>query len=366
MANIIGNREWIKEWENRENGKSENQKEKDEKLYRAAYCREWDEVEKLLNEGATPDYVKECRWTAYYWTFRRAKYYNIEGAKKVLEKFDQKWKNEIEKTWTIWMAVEGYHCAADIINWTGKTEIVTNSKHPIIAILRMMGKEDWKEEYSRKIIKDLNLKQTLQNDLNFMTEKNITESKELKKNFVNLSKILKEFQLEVEYDESTKTFKTNFPLTKTDDYYNYLLDEMAKNDDESEDTNDLMESLLAQNDHLNEKITQLTGENFKVKSENRKLIETRKSFFEKILAENIQLKVENQTIKITQRADREEIRKLSTKISELKNQNQKIENELFEEKLFKKPSKKQYKEIEELFTKSRNAQHRVPDYKILV
>ena len=209
MTNIIGNQEWIKEWKNREDTKSEDQKEKDRKLYEAVCGKKSDEMEKLLNEGATPDYVTEGGWTAYYWTLYRAKFWNDKGATKILTKFYQKWKNQIEKSWSIWMAVEYYSGAATIINWSGKTEIVTNSKHPIIAILKMM-RSHLKEEYSRKIMKDLNLKTTLQTDLNSMLENNINESDEFKENFSNLSKLLKEFNFEVAYEKSSKTFKTNF------------------------------------------------------------------------------------------------------------------------------------------------------------
>jgi len=246
MGNIIGNRKWIKKWENRENGKSEIQKETDEKLYEAAKGRKWDEVEKLLNEGATTDYVREGGGTVYYWTLYWAKGRNKEEAKKVLEKFDQKWKNEIEKNWTIRMAEEEYWRAARIIHWSGKTEIVTNSKHPIIAILRMMGEKGWKGEYSRKIMNDLNLKETLQTDLNFMLENNITE--EFNWKFTDLSKIVKEFGFEMEYEELNKQFITNFPLTQTD------------------------------------KIAKLNWENHKIKKENKQLLDIEN--FEKTKAGN--------------------------------------------------------------------------------
>ena len=340
MDNIIGNRAWINEWENRENGKSENQKEKDEKLYEAANWEKWDEVEKLLNEGATPDYVEEDGVTAYYWTLFMAKEWNDEGAKKVLEKFDQKWKNEIEKEWTIRMAREEYLRAAEIINFTGKTEIVTNSKHPIIAILRMMGKcwlenIPWKEEYSRKIMKELNLKPTLQTDLNFMLENKITESEEFKKNFPNLSKILKEFSFDIQYDESNRKF-ANFSLT-----YSELNEQIGQLSDE--------------NANLTTEIQNLKNvEN----SENRRLKEDN----EKLRSEESELRAEIQNLKNVQRTDRA---KFSSEISQLKNQIKKLENDL-EEKLFIKPSKEQHREIEELFIKSRNAQHNIANYKIQV
>ena len=223
MENIVGNKEWINEWKMREIGKSENQKEKDRKLLEAAAFKDWYDAENLLNEGATPDFVDEDGWTACFPIF----FYAVgpeQGAKKVLEKLVQKWKKEIEKLWTICMANEDYFRAAAIINFSGKTEIVTNSKHPIIAILRMMGAKNpyggipwyggmpWKEEYSRKILKDLNLKSTLQTHLSFMFENKITESEEFKKNFSNLSKILKEFNIQVEYDKLTKKFKANLSL----------------------------------------------------------------------------------------------------------------------------------------------------------
>jgi len=112
----MGNQEWIKEWKNRENGKSANQKEKDFELYKAAEDEKWFTMKILLRVGATPDYVGEYGWTAYYCTLFMAKQLNNQEAKKVLEKFDQKWKNEIEKNWTIWMAKETYFKAAQIIH----------------------------------------------------------------------------------------------------------------------------------------------------------------------------------------------------------------------------------------------------------
>jgi len=115
VKKVIGNKEWINDWENRENGKSQNQKEMDKKLFKAAKGWKWDKVEKLLNDGATPDYVREDGRTAYYETLACAKSYNKERAKKVLEKFDQKWENEMEKNWTIYMAAEQYYYAALII-----------------------------------------------------------------------------------------------------------------------------------------------------------------------------------------------------------------------------------------------------------
>jgi len=85
--------------------------------------------------------------------------------------------------------------------WTGKTEIVTNAKHPVIAIVKLMGWADWKEEYSRKIMEDLDLKSKLKTEVNFMTKNTVTKSNKISK----LSKILKELNLH--YDESTETFE---------------------------------------------------------------------------------------------------------------------------------------------------------------
>jgi len=384
-------------------------------------------MEKLLNEGATLDYVDENGQTGYYWTLFWAKQLNNEGAKKVLEKFDQKWKNEIEKNWTIRMAVEEYWRAARIIKLTGKTEIVTNSKHPIISVLRMMGEEDWKEEYSRKIIKDLNLKSTLQTDLNFMLENKITESDEFEENFSALSKILKEFSFDIQYDESNKTFVTNFPLTETDatsrksdenvqletvlarnrqineqitklnsenanlttEMQNLINMEIAENRRIKEENKKLLDIQKAtvyekeklrreiknfknaqKNDHakfsteisqLKKEIAKLNLENGKIKDENKKLLDTQKSTIsekEKLKSQNVNLTSINQNLKNAEA-------KFSTEISELKKQIEELENDL-EEKLFMKPSKEQHREIEELFIKSRNVHHNIPNYKIVV
>ena len=76
--------------------KKRRQREKDHKLYTAAALYKWDEVEQLLNEGATPDYIKEDGRTAYYNTFLWAKGTNDPVVEKVLKTFDQKWKDEID------------------------------------------------------------------------------------------------------------------------------------------------------------------------------------------------------------------------------------------------------------------------------
>jgi len=69
FENVTGNRDWLKEWKNRENGKSESQKEKDQLLFEAAEARDWDDMDNLLNDGATPDYLEDNQeLTAYYWT----------------------------------------------------------------------------------------------------------------------------------------------------------------------------------------------------------------------------------------------------------------------------------------------------------
>ena len=78
-----------------------------------------------------------------------------------------------------------------------------------------MGEEHWKEVYSRTIMQDLNLNQTLQIDLNCMLENEVTESEEFEENFSDLSKLLKEFNFVVEYDESTEKFKTNLNQKET-------------------------------------------------------------------------------------------------------------------------------------------------------
>jgi hypothetical protein len=216
----LGDREWINQWKAREERKDQKQKELDRKLYEAA--RKWDEMELLLERGATDDYVNEGGNTAYYWTLRGSANdwmtYD-EGAKNLLIKYEQRWKNENEKNWAIRMARGEYCIAAQIISWTKQWSIVGNSKHPIVGILRMMGEEDgfgdmlWTEEYTNEILKITNLRSALPNDLNFMIQEKIIDWRKFKENFSNLAKVLKSFNYEVEYDESTKIFKTNFDIS---------------------------------------------------------------------------------------------------------------------------------------------------------
>jgi len=109
-----------------------------------------------------------------------------------------------------------------------------------------------------------------------------------------------------------------FPLTETDA-------SVERN------ANVLLENVLDQNSELNDQISKLNSENRKIKDQNTNLSNAQKTG--------------------------------QAKICELENEIKKL---LFEEKFLTKPSKAQHKKIEELFIKSRNAEHNIPNYKILV
>ena len=260
------------------------------------------------------------------------------------------------------IAVEKYYDAARIINVTGKTEIVTTSKHPIVDILRMMGEKGmfgipWEGEYSRKIMQDLNLK-SLQTDLNFMLENNITESNKFKKNFPTLSKIFKEFGFNMQYDEFNKKFITDFPLTQTDDESGH---ESSDESDENEEEKRVLETILAQNNQLNAQIAKLISENKKLRTSeflNFLSLKSLKSQNEKLNDKNENLTGEIQVFKTQNQ-------RMESEISNQANKIENLENELFE-KMFQIPTENEETEIRNLFLSTRNSAHNIPQYNIKV
>jgi len=223
----------------------------------------------------------------------------------------------------------------------------------------MMGKKYWKEEYSRKIIKDLDLKSKLQTDLDFMLENKITESEEFKENFSNLSKILKEFNFQVEYDESTKKFKTNFE-EKTGHNLSLVVPLPDRRTPDrtrgrTEQPNVENERILAENTKLKEKISQLESENLQLKkSEKTKNIENQ-NLNDKIS----QLQSDNLQLKNSENAK-------NSQNQNLKEQIKNLQNELELEKLFQKPTKDEEKKVIEQFQNFRNIYHHIPQYQIKV
>ena len=173
-----------KSWKKRENQKTNEHKEKDEKLYKAAIHEKWEEVESLVENGATGDYIYLSGGTGYYWVLLYAKEGNDQKAIYLLEILNKKWKNIEEKEWAVQMAMGNYYYAAQVINWTYPTgiKIIKNSKFPIYSILTMMGEDDWKKTYTNEILEHLksNLKSKIKNDFDFIKQKGLTNKGRIK------------------------------------------------------------------------------------------------------------------------------------------------------------------------------------------
>jgi hypothetical protein len=326
----LGDRPWINQWEDREERKDQNQKELDQKLKEAARNNKWDEMALLMGKGATDDYVREYGSTAYYWTLLWVNLYNDEGAKKLLIKYEQRWKNENEKNWAIKMARKEYYEAAEIIGWTKQWSIVANSKHPIVGILRMMGEDDWEEEYGKEILKITNLRSALTNDLHFMIQEKIVDSEEFRKNFSHLAKMLKRFKYEVEYNGSAKKFKTNFDISRPN------------------------------------QTPKPTVKNTSIQTPKTRQATNDESILETVLKENTKLHEQIRRLEISKNAEIQTLKRaIFRKDAEIQNLKDEIK-QLKIEKIFQKPTQEEEKKVRDQFQNSRNVHHNVAPYQIKV